>query len=60
MLVPKAAAERFGLVNPFFVSHDGLAGATTQINGREFINFSSYNYLGLNGDPRVNQTPKMP
>ncbi len=58
MLVPKAAAERFGLANPFFVSHDGLAGATTQINGREFINFSSYNYLGLNGDPRVNQAAK--
>lgn len=58
MLVPKAAAERFGLVNPFFVSHDGLAGATTQIDGREFINFSSYNYLGLNGDRRVNQAAK--
>ena len=58
MLVPKAAAERFGLANPFFVSHDGLAGATTQIDGREFINFSSYNYLGLNGDPRVNQAAK--
>ena len=26
MFVPKAAAERFGLANPFFVSHDGLAG----------------------------------
>ncbi|VUZ22703.1 4-hydroxy-2,2'-bipyrrole-5-methanol synthase PigH [uncultured Comamonas sp.] len=58
MLVPKAAAERFGLANPFFVSHDGLAGATTQIDGREFINFSSYNYLGLNGDARVNQAAK--
>ena len=58
MLVPKAAAERFGLVNPFFVSHEGLAGATTQIDGREFINFSSYNYLGLNGDRRVNQAAK--
>lgn len=58
MLVPKAAAERFGLANPFFVSHDGLAGATTQIDGREFINFSSYNYLGLNGDQRVNQAAK--
>ncbi len=58
MLVPKAAAERFGLANPFFVSHDGLAGATTQIDGHEFINFSSYNYLGLNGDQRVNQAAK--
>ena len=58
MLVPKAAAERFGLSNPFFVSHDGLAGATTRIQSTEFINFSSYNYLGLNGDARVNQAAK--
>lgn len=58
MLLPKAAADRFGLVNPFFLSHDGLAGATTQINGRTLINFSSYNYLGLNGDARVNHAAK--
>lgn len=58
MLLPKAAAERFGLANPFFISHDGLAGATTRIEGREFLNFSSYNYLGLNGHPAVNQAAK--
>ncbi len=58
MLVPKAAAERFGLANPFFISHDGLSGATAQIGGKSYINFSSYNYLGLNGHPQVNQAAK--
>lgn len=55
MLVPKAAADRLGLANPFFRSHDGVAGATTRIDGREFINFSNYNYLGLAGHPAVNK-----
>ena len=55
MLVSKAAADRLGLRNPFFIAHDGVAGAVTRINGREYINFSSYNYLGLNGHPAVNR-----
>jgi len=55
MLVPKLAAERFGVANPFFKSHEGVADATTTIGGRSFINFASYNYLGLSGHPAVNQ-----
>ncbi|GAA0574170.1 aminotransferase class I/II-fold pyridoxal phosphate-dependent enzyme [Caenispirillum bisanense] len=58
MLVPKAAADRLGLRNPFFIAHDGVAGALTHIDGREFINFSSYNYLGLAGHPAVNKAAK--
>lgn len=44
-----------GLSSPYFRSHEGIAGAHTRIAGREMINFSSYNYLGLNGDPRVQE-----
>jgi 8-amino-7-oxononanoate synthase len=58
MLVSKAASQRLGLDNPFFRVHEGLAGATTRIGGRDYINFSSYNYLGLAGHPQVNQAAK--
>lgn len=51
-------AERLGLVNPFFRTHDGLAGAHTKIASKELINFSSYNYLDLSGDTRVNDAAK--
>jgi 8-amino-7-oxononanoate synthase len=58
MLVPKAAAERLGIANPFFLTHEGVAGATTHIGGREYINFSNYNYLGLSGHLAVNRAAR--
>ena len=42
-----------GLQNPYFDLHEGTARDTSVIDGREVINFSSYNYLGLSGDERV-------
>jgi 8-amino-7-oxononanoate synthase len=46
-------AGAMGISNPYFTVHDGTARNTTHVEGRELINFSSYNYLGLSGDPRV-------
>lgn len=58
ILLPQVAAKRFGLDNPFFKVHDGVGSGTTTIAGRQYINFSSYNYLGLCGHPRVNKAAK--
>ncbi len=55
LLVSQSAAERFGVQSPFFRVHESVAGATTTIGARQHLNFSSYNYLGLNGHPRVNK-----
>jgi 8-amino-7-oxononanoate synthase/acyl carrier protein len=42
-----------GLPNPFFTVHESITNDRTTINGQEFINFCSYNYLGMSGDPMV-------
>jgi len=45
--------ESTELGNPFFKVHERVTNDTTVIGGREMINFSSYNYLGMSGDPVV-------
>jgi 7-keto-8-aminopelargonate synthetase-like enzyme len=47
------AADYLGIDDPFFRVHQGIAGAETVIGNRSYINFASYNYIGLNGDPRI-------
>jgi 8-amino-7-oxononanoate synthase len=43
----------FGLKNPYFNVHERVTNDTSVIGGRTMINWSSYNYLGLSGDPQV-------
>ena len=49
----RSAAELLGIADPYFRVHEGIAGAETTIGGARYINFSSYNYLGLNGHAAV-------
>jgi len=51
-------AARMGLQNPFFKLHEGAASDTTRIDGSTYVNYSSYNYLGLSGDPVVTEAAK--
>jgi 8-amino-7-oxononanoate synthase len=46
-------AEASGLGNPYFTVHEGVTNDRTTIGGRELISFSSYNYVGMSGDPVV-------
>jgi len=39
--------------NPYYLAHEGVNGPNVEILGRPMVNFASYNYLGLAGDPRV-------
>ena len=48
-------AEFAGIPDLFFRCHDGLAKDVTRIDGREYLSFSSYDYLGFNGTEAVNQ-----
>ncbi|OZI22460.1 8-amino-7-oxononanoate synthase [Bordetella genomosp. 7] len=46
-------AARMGVRSPFFKLHEGTAGADTRIGGKSYVNYASYNYLGMSGDPVV-------
>ncbi len=58
MQIIHKGSAKLGISNPFFRIHEGIAGATSTINGHPFINYASYNYLGLSGDPRVSEAAK--
>jgi len=49
----KALIEAAGIDNPYFVVNDGVTGATSIVDGKEVVNFSSFNYLGMSGHPAV-------
>ncbi len=40
--------------NPYFISQESPLRDVSYMDGREMINFGSYNYLSMSGDPEVN------
>lgn len=51
----RAVAGGLGLAVPYYRTHGMRAGAVSQIDGRHLVNFTSYDYLGLNGHPDIVQ-----
>jgi 8-amino-7-oxononanoate synthase len=49
---------QLGLRNPYFNVQERVCNDTTVIGGRELINYSTYNYVGMSGDPMVSQAAK--
>ncbi|MBK8629621.1 MAG: aminotransferase class I/II-fold pyridoxal phosphate-dependent enzyme [Sphingomonadales bacterium] len=47
-----------GLADIFYRNFDGINAHRAVMGGVEFINFCSYNYLGLSGDRRVSDAAK--
>ena len=49
----ESAIGAFG--NPYFVAQDSSLRDVSYIGDRKMINFASYNYVGMSGDPEVNE-----
>ncbi len=47
--------QSLGNGNPFFVPQEQVVNDTTTVNDQELINFATYNYIGMCGDPKVDQ-----
>ncbi|NDY56491.1 aminotransferase class I/II-fold pyridoxal phosphate-dependent enzyme [Desulfovibrio sulfodismutans] len=52
--IHKAVAKQWGIDSLYFLCHEGVARDTTVIGGKTCLNFSTYDYLGINGSEALN------
>lgn len=54
LMAQEQVLKQLGVMNPYFNCHTDVSRNTISIEGRSYVNFSGYNYLGLSGDAEVN------
>lgn len=50
--------EQLDFESIYFIPSEGINSCTTMIGGRRYINYTSYNYIGMSGDPVVSNAAK--
>ena len=55
----KKLLENLDIENPFFKIHESVNKHQTMIGGANYLNYSSYNYLGLSGQHEVSAAAKL-
>ena len=50
--------QTLALKSPYFCVHEGISDHVTSFEGKKYINYSGYNYLGLSGHPEVSAAAK--
>src|SRR5262245_49269700 len=58
MLKHKEIGRHFDIADPFYRCHEARHGVMTQIARQKYVNYASYDYLGLNQHPTVVQAAK--
>ncbi|HEU4380939.1 MAG TPA: aminotransferase class I/II-fold pyridoxal phosphate-dependent enzyme [Hyphomicrobiaceae bacterium] len=58
ILKHKEIGRLFDIDDPFYRCHQARNGVTTQIAGKNYVNFASYDYLGLNQHPAIVEAAK--
>ena len=53
--IQRAVARKTGVEDGCYLCHEACAGRYATLNGRRLLNFATYDYLGLNADPRLQE-----